>query len=307
MRSYGRRLTGPRVGGTNIMASRSWFFATDGQQHGPYPEDQFRDLIGRGDVRPDTYVWSEGMAAWQFASDVPGLLSGGARPPAFPGSGRPGAAVVQAGGPLAVDLSIWQLLGRVLLYTIGFLLVVPAPWVATGFYRWFVAHLRVPQRPNVAFTGQPGDIWYVFVLLALCSYAGLGNVPYLQYVLFPIEAFLSWMVVRWLVANVSPDGNARPLAFTGSPWAYVGWYLLGFISFITIIGWAWVLTAWMRWMCRHIDGTRREVTFNASGLEMLWRTIVFGLGCGLVIPIPWVLGWYFRWNVSQVALVERTA
>src|SRR5882757_3543124 len=40
-------------GGTNIMADRSWFFATDGQQHGPYSEDQFRDLIGRGRIRGD--------------------------------------------------------------------------------------------------------------------------------------------------------------------------------------------------------------------------------------------------------------
>ena len=63
------------IRGTNIMASRSWFFATDGQQHGPYSEDQFRDLIEKGGIRPDTYVWSEGMAAWQFAGDVPGLLS----------------------------------------------------------------------------------------------------------------------------------------------------------------------------------------------------------------------------------------
>ena len=89
MRLYGRRLAGPRAGGTNIMANRSWFFATDGQQHGPYSEDQFRDLIGKGGIRPDTYVWSEGMAAWQFAGDVPGLLSSGARPPAIPGSGVP--------------------------------------------------------------------------------------------------------------------------------------------------------------------------------------------------------------------------
>ena len=69
------------------MASRSWFFATDGQQHGPYSEDQFRDLIGKGGIRPDTYVWSEGMAAWQFAGDVPGLLSGGAKTAGFSGFG----------------------------------------------------------------------------------------------------------------------------------------------------------------------------------------------------------------------------
>src|ERR1700710_2828335 len=75
MRFYGRQSAGPRAGGTNSMASRSWFFAAEGQQHGPYSEDQFRDLIGRGDIRPDTYVWSDGMAGWQFAGDVPGLLS----------------------------------------------------------------------------------------------------------------------------------------------------------------------------------------------------------------------------------------
>jgi hypothetical protein len=88
---------------------------------------------------------------------------------------------------------------------------------------------------------------------------------------------------------------------------YVGWYVLMYLSFITIIGWAWVVTAWMRWNCRNIDGTQREVIFNATGLEMLWRTVVFGLGCALIIPIPWVMRWYATWYVSQFALVERAA
>jgi hypothetical protein len=81
--------------------------------------------------------------------------------------------------------------------------------------------------------------------------------------------------------------------------------VLLYVSFITIVGWAWVVTAWMRWVCRNIDGTQREVIFIASGLEVLWRTIVFVFACIFIIPIPWVLRWYAQWYASQFALVER--
>jgi hypothetical protein len=63
----------------------------------------------------------------------------------------------------------------------------------------------------------------------------------------------------------------------------------------------------MRWICRNVSGTRREITFNAKGWEMLWRTIAFALGCVFIIPIPWLLRWYAQWYVSQFALVERDA
>jgi hypothetical protein len=68
-----------------------------------------------------------------------------------------------------------------------------------------------------------------------------------------------------------------------------------------------VLTAWIRWICRNVAGTRRQITFNASGWQMLWRTLVFSVAMVFIIPIPWALARYVRWNVSQFALVERTA
>src|SRR5216684_4502478 len=226
------------------MSNRSWFFASQGQQQGPYPEAQLRALIVRGTVTADTLVWSEGMADWQKAGNIPGLLSDV--------SGALTSTGGQGGGTLTIDVGLWELLGRGLVFVIGFLLVIPAPWVATSFYRWIISRLRVPQRPNLAFTGQVGDIWYVFGALA-----------------------------------------------------YVGWYILMYLSFITIIGWAWVITAWMRWICRNIEGTQREILFIATGLEMLWRTLVFAVGAALIIPIPWVMRWYTTWYVSQFALVER--
>ena len=289
------------------MVDRSWFYASQGQQQGPYPEAQLRDLIARGAVRPDTLVWCEGMAGWQKAGEIPELMSGGSMPPAFPQQGAVMSAGGQGGNALSLDVDVWSLLGRGLLFIIGSLLVIPAPWTATNFYRWMATRIRVPRRPNLGFDGQPLDIWYVFVILGLCAYAGLSGYRYVQFILLPVEAFLAWMVVRWIAANLSSNGQPLPIEFKGGALGYIGWYLLLYISAITIIGWAWVVTAWMRWICRNVSGTRREITFNATGWEMLWRTIAFAFGCVFIVPIPWLLRWYAQWYVSQFALVERDA
>jgi hypothetical protein len=179
--------------------------------------------------------------------------------------------------------------------------------VATNFYGWMTSRLRVPGRPNLAFTGQMRDIWYVFVAMALLTYAGSTGVRSLQYLSIPFQGYLSWMTVRWIAANFSSNGRQLPISFEGNWLTYVGWYVLLYISAITIVGWAWVITAWMRWNCRNVVGTQREILFNASGLEMLWRTLVFALGCMFLIPIPWVLRWYTTWYASQFALAERPA
>ena len=102
--------------------------------------------------------------------------------------------------------------------------------------------------------------------------------------------------------NLVVDGQKLPISFNGSAIGYIGLDVLMYVSVITIIGWAWVLAAWMRWNCRNIDGTQREMIFNGSGLEILWRTIVFVIGCFLIIPIPWVMRWYTGWYTSQFAL-----
>ena len=285
----------------------NWFYAANGQQQGPFGDAQLRDLIGNGTVRADTLVWTEGMAGWQRAGDIPGLLAGASGLPPVPQRGGLSATGGAAGGQsLWVDFSIWALLGRALLFLIGFLLVIPAPWTATSFYRWFIERLRVPQRPDLGFTGKPGDIWYVFVIQGLCSYAGFGD-SYFPLIVIPLEAFLSWMTIRWIVANISSQGRHLPLTFAGSPWAYLGWYVLLYVSVITIVGWAWVTTAWIRWICRNITGTMRTILFNASGWQILWRTLGFALAAAFIIPIPWVMGWYARWYVSQFVLVEQTA
>src|SRR4051812_34895146 len=219
------------------MADRSWFYASDGQQQGPYPEAQLRDLITRGTVRADTLVWTEGMAGWQKAGEIPGMVPGGSGPPSIPQSGglpSGGGGYGYGGGALSIDLPLWPLLGRAILYVIGMVLVIPAPWVATHFYRWLASRTSVPGRPNFAFNGQVGDIWYVFVALALMSYVGQYDNT-LQLIALPVEAFLSWMILRWVAANLSSNGQPLPIAFNGSALTFVGWQLLMVLSIFTII------------------------------------------------------------------------
>jgi len=284
----------------------NWFYAANGQQQGPFGDAQLRDLIANGTVRADTLVWTEGMAGWQKAAEVPGLMASAGGPPVLPMGGSP-PMMGAGGGPghaLSADLPLWGLLGRSLVYVIGMAFVIPAPWVAVWFYRWFASRLQVPGRPNFSFTGQVGDIWWAFILLVLLGLVGAYDPTY-QLIAIILQAVLSWVVLRWAVSNLASNGQKIPTAFDGSIWGYIGWQLLLIISFITIIGWAWVITAMLRWFCRNISGTRREILFNASGWQVLWRSIVFALLCLLIIPIPWMLRWYGQWYVSQFALAPR--
>ena len=285
----------------------NWFYAANGQQQGPFGDAQLRDLIANGTVRADTLVWTEGMAGWQKAVEVPGLMPAGGPPPMAMGGSPPMmGAGAGAGTAISADLPVFGLFGRALLYIIGMLLVIPAPWVAVWFYRWFASRLQVPGRPNFSFTGQVGDIWWAFILLALLGLIGAYDPTY-QIIGIVLQAVLSWFVVRWAVANLASNGQKIPTTFEGSIWGYIGWQILLIVSVLTIIGWAWVITAMLRWICRNISGTRREVVFNGSGLQVLWRSIVLALVCSLIIPIPWMLRWYGRWYVSQFALAPRGA
>jgi len=286
------------------MSNRIWFHASGGQQKGPFPEAQFRDLIASGTVRADTLVWSDGMAGWQKAGEVPGLVPGSSAPPSLPVDGSPTGIPGAGGGPLSVDLPVWPFLGWWILLVIGNALVIPSPWVGTNYYRWLFPRMRVPQRPNLTFAGQVGDIWYVFVAMGLVGYLGYID-SLLQILGMPIQAVLSWMLMRWVIVNVSSNGQPIPMIFTGSVWGFIGWQIVMFLAVFTIIGWAWVMAAWLRWICRHVSGTRRELIFTGTGAQLLWRTLAFGFGCLFIIPIPWLLRWYFAWTTAQFALVER--
>jgi GYF domain 2 len=349
------------------MASRQWYTAINGQQGGPYADEQLSQMVAAGTVRADTFVWCAGMKDWARAGEIPGLMPR-ARPappppprPAPPAAWAPAAAAprrgvaqqpfafqgvgpnVQGAGqslgqaftaevpadaePLITHVQMWPLLGRSLLVIIGQIFVIPAPWVMTSFYKWFLEHLELPGQRRASFAGQPMDIWYIFMLyplvllysrfitflfdyllLLLPFYFLLTIVSYLETLawLF-ISVFLLLLIVKWVVKNVVWEGQTSQLTFTGGYWPLLGWLVLTGISVISIVGWAWVEAAWIRWMCRHTEGGNRQLVFTGTGLELLWRSLVFSIAGSFIIPIPWVLHWYTRWFVSQFALASRPA
>jgi hypothetical protein len=289
------------------MAGRSWFYASEGQQQGPYPEIQLREFIAKGTINADTLVWTEGMANWQRAGDVPGLVSGASGPPAMPRSGGPlTSAGGYGGGPLSIDFGIWDFVWRSLVLLIGLIFIIPAPWALVWYINWFVPCVHVPGRPNLSFVGTAMTIvpWYFGALVLFIGVALIGS-ELLNNLMFLVQIVLYWLFVRWLVANLASNEQSLGLSFSGSFWAYLGWTILAGISIITIIGWAWVYTASLRWVCRNIQGTRREVVFVGTGLEFLWRAIVAVIASLFIIPIPWMYLWMSRWLASQTILAER--
>jgi GYF domain 2 len=289
------------------MSDRSWFFASQGQQQGPYPETQLHDLITRGIVTAATLVWSEGMSDWQKAGDIPGLGYSG--PPAVPGSQRSSAGDQGAdGGSLSIDFEILEFVWRSLVLFIGAVFVIPLPWALVMYCKWIVSCTHVPGRPNLTFEGQPLTIlWWCLGAVVLIIALGLTGIQYVNALGYLIQLVLYWLALKWLIANIASNGQPLGLSFSGSFWGYLGWSVLAVLSVFTIIGWAWVYTAQSRWICRHIEGTRRQAVFKASGLEYLWRGLVTAFACAFIIPIPWVVRWMMRWHASQFELVERPA
>ena len=288
------------------MSSRSWFFAVDGKQYGPYPEPEFRSAIANGTVRADTLVWADGMAGWQKAGDIAGLMSGASAGPVVR---QAGAAPVRrdgyGGGPISIDFEIWDFTWRSLALIVSFMVIIPLPWAILMYCRWLVSCVRIPQRPNLGFTGTVVELMWVYAAGLLYIVAAWTGSQILNLAFNVALLALYWLAIRWFLANLTSNGQPLGLSFSGSFWGFFGFSLLALVSVITIVGWAWVYVAQLRWMCSKIEGTRREVVFNGTGLEFLWRSLVLVVGFVLIIPIPWVYRWFTCWLASQITLVPR--
>ena len=170
--------------------------------------------------------------------------------------------------------------------------------------------LHVPGRPNLAFTGQPIDIWYVFVAHRRSDYLrrGLTGITCSATSLIPVQACLSWMLLRWIVANLSSNGQPLPISFNGSA---LGLRRL-VSSDVRLVHHHHRLGLGHHGLDaldlpQHPAARGAKSSSTAPDWKLLWRTIVFAIGCAFIIPIPWVLRWYARWLSSQFALRSNEA
>lgn len=311
------------------MATEIWFLDQARNRRGPVGPEAIAGLIRDGTIRRDTLVWTAGMADWRAAAEAPavsfhfappspprpqpgttqGVMPGVTPAPASlwsapsPGAANFGTAAAALPG-LRSALPVWGLFGWMLLLGIGNVLIIPSPWTSTGYFRFLVRHLALPDGRKLTFAGQAGDIWFVFIALALLPMIGL--IPFAGLLTFLLTAALNVRVLKWLCARTDTAEGGLRLSFGGGYWANIGWYVLLLLSCITIIGWAWVVVAWMRWVCRNVHGTI-GFGFAGSGPAVLGRTLLLWLLCILIIPIPWALRWYANWFLSQVTVGSPAA
>jgi len=198
-------------------------------------------------------------------------------------------------------MPVWGLIGYTLLAAIGGMLIVPSPWTSTMLYQFLSRHTAMPNGTRFKFTGQPLDIWWVFIAIGVAGWLRL--IPYGGALLGIVITWgLAVLAIRWLCSKLELESGPLNLSFTGDFLPFIGWNLLLIVSFITIIGWAWVMRLMLRWMCENVRGSI-GFEFQGSAIEILWRTFVFGLTAMFLIPIPWMLRWYTNWMISQFHVV----
>jgi hypothetical protein len=321
------------------VAEEAYYLDGSRNQQGPVPIAEIARLIRGGTIRRDTLVWYPGMPDWRPAGEVTEFASlfaqaappqrppGGplppqARQPAGQAAPRFGAAGPQRTAPqgmgpqsmapqrmdvapagaaptdgLVSQLGVWGFFWRMLVVGLGGLLIIPSPWTNTMFYRYIVETTWLPSGRRLTFAGKPGDIWYVFIGIPLVFLLGL--IPFAGILTLPLVCYLNYLILCWIVDKVGTEDGSVKLAFTGGFWGYFGWLLLLVLSFITIIGWAWVFKFFLRWICRNVSGTI-NFDFAGTGWGILWRYLLVSLASAFLIPIPWVLRWYTAWLISQI-------
>lgn len=194
------------------------------------------------------------------------------------------------------------LFGRALLTGLLSILVIPAPWMAVWFYRWGVSKLKLSDNTEISFTGTAAQIWFPMMLVYLLALPGYKE-SWISLILLPLTLYLWILIFQWFVKNITLGCGTR-LSFTGSFWEYLGYVLLCYLSIVTIVGWAWVARALIKWFCRHIKGGQHKVEFTGTGSEILWRTLVTILACVVIIPIPWITLWLVKWYASQFVITK---
>ena len=284
------------------MAEAYYYVDDSGQRQGPVAADEITGLIRHGTVRAETLTWTAGMSDWARADAVPAFAAAFAVAPP-PLRQRAAAVAPPAAGPLTGAFPAWGLFWRGVVYALGVAVVLPAPWAGVWFYRWFAGRVILPGQRPLRLEARVGDIWWLFLGFALAPWIGPAlDVAFdLRWggALSSILGFVfGWALIRWFCGHLRTDDGATKFVFAGGLPAYVGWSLLIGISFVTIIGWAWALKYFLRWICARIEGAPR-FAFNGGGFAILWRGVVFALCSMFVIPIPWLLKWYGNWVVSQ--------
>lgn len=187
----------------------------------------------------------------------------------------------------------------------GVLLGIPLAWVNAAMARWFCRNTNFSDGTAAEFRGTGGEavVWHVLLFLVMAGESYLNPPPAIFALTYVLIAGVVLMLLKWFVYNLRLSPGPH-LTFTGSYIALLGWYVALLVSFITIIGWAWIAVAMYQWIARNIKGDGIAIEFRATGTEFLWRALATALGSCLIVTIPFLMLWFTRWLISNIVLIR---
>ncbi len=251
--------------------------------------------------------------------------------------------------------------GTLLRYLIAWILtqlIFPTAWGTAILYRWVVKRTRFSDGTKATFEGQPGQVWGWLALSAGIGYgpavvlnAIIGTDPFamffdsealqaalgegdsvvravywaLMFLAWPVIIYVELVIYRWGIAGIRLE-KGPDLRFTGEYPRLLGWNTLVVLSVLTIVGWAWVGTAFLRWFANEIEGAGIRFEFVGSGWGLFWRLFPVYLVALSVTPLialhatyPWwtfLIMWFIvgavelilltRWLISNTVMVKGT-
>ena len=200
-------------------------------------DERLRELIAS--VRCAATRWSgrRGMTNWAKASEVPGLMPARHVPSGACAAAGSGAPI----GPLSLDVGVWAPFWRDDPGVFE-LAVIPLPWIAPIFIRWFVERIQLPGGWRLGFVGKAEDIWCGSSFSTRCArWQAWPTAPAASS--DSAAGFLALLIVRWFCTNLTLGGANGAVTIHWRILADAGMELPLPLSVITIIGWALAATA----------------------------------------------------------------
>ncbi|MCE2404069.1 MAG: zinc ribbon domain-containing protein [Dehalococcoidia bacterium] len=185
------------------------------------------------------------------------------------------------------------------------LVIVPTGWGVASLSRWYVRNVWFSDGTQAWFEGTGGQIWWYFVVQGIVSILG-RLYPVLVLVSIFIDPWVNLVVLRWFAQHSRLSSGERT-EFTGTYWPLLGLSVLLVLSIFTIIGWAWVLSRLMGWICQNLNIGPRQGVFVGNGLGFLWRGIAMILASLPIVTIPWAWLWFTKWLTRCVVFQDRSA
>jgi hypothetical protein len=204
-----------------------------------------------------------------------------------------------------------EMLNYALLLAVSAVLVVPFAWAYAAFLRWIARSTQFSDGTSAEFRGSGDEVvvWCALGLLmayaqrVLFSSSEIGGTIAVLLIGQVLAAGIGYTILKWLAFNLRLNPGPQ-LTFIGSFPKLLGWSLLLILSFCTIVGWAWVAVAQMRWIASETKGEGVAFEFRAAPIELLWRGFATLFGSLAIVTIPYLLVWFYRWLISNIVIIR---